>query len=227
MQYEFESTLAMIKSVHYALNSNSDIISCNPKLVENINIFNEFINKIPQTLSKIDQQSNIKTEKVHPEEQFSRIVLQVVNKLNSFASMVENIDLMTETMALKNNIHKLQKYDLLESGRKVFHYLIENFLSLEHFGISEITIKEFETKMRNFDKYLSNLDNSKTSVDYSEDEDFSIDELLIFIEETLDKQVKLLRLHYPKFYNEYQKSRTIKEVNNSSSNGDLSFRYFY
>jgi hypothetical protein len=227
MQYEFESKLAMIKSVQYALNSNSDIISSYPKLVENINTFNEFINKIIQSPDKPDLKPGNKLEKIHPEEQFSKMVLQVVNRLNSFASMVENVDLMTETMALKNNIPKLQKYELLETGRKVFHHLIENFLSLEHFGISENTIREFETKMRNFDKFLSDLDDSQNSINFGDEEDFSIEEVLTFIEGTLDEQVKLLRLHYPKFYTEYQKSRTLKEINSQASNGDWTFKYYY
>jgi hypothetical protein len=227
MAYELESKLAMIKAVQYALNSNSDIITDYPKLIETINTFNEFISKIPAAQKQSDYRITNKSERLNPEEQFSKILLLVAKQLNSFAAMVENVELMTETIALKNNFSKLDKYDLLENGRRIFHYLIENFIYLEHFGIQESTVKEFEQKMRNFDKYLSDQTDNNVRIKYTSDEELSIDEILNFIEDSLDEEVKTLKIRYPKFYNEYTRSRTMKEINGHNNNGDHSYRYFY
>lgn len=227
MEYEFESKLAMIKAVQYALNSNSDIITDYPKLAETINTFNEFISKIPVAQKQTNYQIKNKSEKLDPEEQFSKILLLVARQLNSFAAMVENVELMTETIALKNNFSKLHKYDLLEKGRRIFHYLIENFLYLEHFGIQESTVKEFELQMRNFDNYLSDQANNNLKKMYTGDEELSIDEVVSFIEESLDEEIKLLRIRFPKFYNEYTRSRIMKEINGYNNNDDHSYKYFY
>jgi hypothetical protein len=226
MQYETESKMAMIKAVQYALNSNSDIITGYPKLVETVNTFNEFISKIPQIQKQNNSQLKNKTEKSNPEEQFSKLLLLVSKQLNSYAAMVENVEIMTETIALKNNFSKLQKYELLEKGRKIFHYLIENFLFLEHFGIQENTLKEFELKMRNFDKFLSDQDNNLKK-SYTSDDELSIDEIINFIEESIDDEVKELRTRFPKFYNEYFKSRSPKEINNQTNSSEWSIKYYY
>jgi len=227
MQYELESKMAMIKAVQYALNSNSDIITGYPKLVETINTFNEFISKVPQIQKQTTSQIKNKTERTNPEEQFSKILLQVSKQLNSYAAMVENVEIMTETIALKNNFSKLQKYELLEKGRRIFHYLIENFLYLEHFGIQEGTLKEFELKMRNFDKFLSDQDNNDLKKTYTSDEELSIDEVVNFIEESLDDEIKELKIRFPRFYNEYLNSRMMKEIKNQPNNSEWSIKYFY
>jgi hypothetical protein len=227
MQYELDSKLAMIKAVQYALNSNSDIITGYPKLVETINTFNEFITKIPQIQNRTNFQTKGRSEKLNPEEQFSKLLLQVSRQLNSFAAMVENVEIMTETIALKNNIQKLEKYELLEKGRRIFHYLIENFLSLEHFGVQESTLKEFELKMRNFDKYLSDQDENNLDKTYTSDEELSIDEVVNFIEDSLDNELKQLGTRFPKFYNEYVNSRMMKEIKNQANDSEWSFKYFY
>ncbi|MCX6150039.1 MAG: hypothetical protein NTX22_05910 [Ignavibacteriales bacterium] len=229
MEKDIEHKLEMIKAVQFTLLTNSDITSSNSKLIETVNTLNDYIQKLG-SVNKV-QQSNKSfdnSEGYTIEEQFSRIFLRIVYALNSFASMVENVELMTETSTLKYHLNKIKGDDLLEKGKLMLNYAISNFPSLEHFGITERLLTDFESTLRNFSESLSGDISSFNPELEDENEDFNIDEVIDFIENTVDNQVKSIRGTFPKFYNEYQTSRMNNKLASQLKNAEQSsFKYYY
>jgi hypothetical protein len=228
MATDFEQNLAMLKAVQYTLLTNNDIISTESNLIDTSNLLNEFTRMLSSGKHLPKQDNYISyNDNYTPEEKIRKDFLKIVLALNSFASMVEDVTLMTETSKLKYELDQLTEQDIIKHALILIEKAEENIPSLEHFGISEKFTSEFSSRLKRYYEKIS-ADNNTIFENDGESEELTMNEALNFLEKTLDDQIKNLRLKYPKFYNEYQTARIMKNINpKSAENQESQINYYF
>ncbi|RJP61280.1 MAG: hypothetical protein C4539_20055 [Ignavibacteriales bacterium] len=225
---DFEHNLAMLKAVQYTLLTNNDIISSESVLIETSNLLSEYTRMLSSGRHLPNQDNYITyNDNYTPEEKIRKDFLKIVLALNSFASMVEDVSLMTETSRLKYEMDQLTELEISKRAVTLIDKVIENISSLEHFGISEKFTADFVSRLKRYDEKISTDD--RTIYDIDEDnEEVTMNEALNFLEKTLDNQISSLRLKYPKFYNEYQTARLMKNKSHSpTENQESQINYYF
>ncbi len=227
MSSDFEQNLAMLKAVQYTLLTNNDIVSSESNLIETSNLLNEFTRMLGSG-KHLHQQENLISynDNYTPEEKIRKDFLKIVLALNSFASMVEDVTLMTETSKLKYELDQLSERDINKYAPGLIDKAYENLFSLEHFGISEKFITDFASRLKRYEEKVT-TDNNLINDNDEDEVEITMHEALSFLEKTLDDQIKSLRLKYPKFYNEYYTARLMKDKNHPAAENQQSQINYY
>ncbi len=228
MTTDFEHNLAMLKAVQYTLRTNNDIISSESILIETSNLLSEYTRMLNSGRHLPNQDNYIAyNDNYTPEEKIRKDFLKIVLALNSFASMVEDVSLMTETSKLKYELDQLSERDINKYAPGLIDKANENLFSLEHFGISEKFIADFTSRLKRYEEKVM-ADNNLINGNDEDEVEITMNEALNFLEKTLDNQINSLRLKYPKFYNEYQTARLMKNKSHSpTENQESQINYYF
>jgi len=225
---DFEKNLIMLKAVQYTLLTNNDIISSESVLIETSNLLNEYTRMLSAGRNDYHKENYIAyNDNYTPEEIIRKDFLKIVLALNSFAAMVEDVMLMTETSKLKYELEQLSEQDISRNAVILIEKAKSNLYSLEHFGISEKFISDFSYRLNKYEEKVS-ANNAQENNQDMENEELTMNEVLDFLEKTVDDQIQNLRLRYPKFYNEYQTARLMKDKShNVVENQNSQINYYF
>ncbi len=212
MTSDFDQKVAMLKAVQYTLLTNNDIISSDSILIETSNLLSEYTRMLNYSIKhNYGENQNGYNDHYTPEEKVRKDLLKIVLALNSFAAMGEDINLMTETSKFKYEMDQLDKTEVERQASGFLDIAISNITSLEHFGISDKFLTEFSGRLKKLQENIAVDNYNKDYPSDHENEEIKLEEVLNFLENTVDNQINNLRSIYPRFYNEYRTARMLKE----------------
>jgi hypothetical protein len=204
----------MYKAVYAKAQEHSEIFQAIPVLAESVQTLGNHITEI-ETLNNVYKTApaGSTAKKAQSKEDLVEEIDTMCSALCAFGKKSGNLNLRERMDKTESDIAKLRSNDLSSFAKDVVKDLRDNAASLVDYGITSDEITRFEEMSNSYDASAEGKGNQgATSKVAREDLSKKFGEVTKFLEEVMDKVVKMIRKTNPAVYNEYLQARTIKDL---------------